>query len=67
MPPLTEEEKTTRPLNLEEVMEYLRVGRNTALTLLQSGKVRAVQVGRQWRVSRAALDAFLAGETTNQK
>ncbi len=61
MTPLTEEEKANRPMNLEEVMEYLRVGRNSALNLLQSGKVNAVQVGRQWRVTRKALDEFLSG------
>ncbi len=64
MTPLTEEEKANRPMNLEEVMEYLRVGRNTALSLLQSGKVNAVQVGRQWRVTRKSLDEFLSGKST---
>ena len=33
MSPLTEEEKAKRPLNLEEAMEYLRVGRNVMLSL----------------------------------
>ena len=67
MTPLTEEEKANRPMNLEEVMEYLRVGRNTSLSLLQSGKVNAVQVGRQWRVTRKALDEFLSGKAANKE
>ena len=67
MTPLTEEEKANRPMNLEETMEYLRVGRNSALNLLQSGKVNAVQVGRQWRVTRKALDEFLSGKAANKE
>ena len=67
MTPLTEEEKANRPMNLEEVMEYLRGGRNSALNLLQSGKVNAVQVGRQWRVTRKALDEFLSGKAANKE
>lgn len=67
MTPLTEEEKANSRANLEEVMEYLRVGRNSALSLLQSGKVNVNQVGRQWRVTRKALDEFLSGKAANKE
>ncbi len=59
MSPLTEEEKSSRPLNLEEAQEYLRVGRNVMLRLFQSGEVRARKVGREWRTTKAALDEYV--------
>lgn len=60
MTPLTTEEKAGRPMNLEEVMEYLRVGRNVALKLFQSGAIGGRKVGREWRTSRGAIDAWIA-------
>ena len=62
MSPLTKEEKAKRPLNLEEAMEYLRVGRNVMLSLFQNGQVKARKVGREWRTTIAALDAYVSGE-----
>ena len=62
MTPLTEGEKAKRPLNLEEAMEYLRVSRVTMLKLFQTGQVKARKVGREWRTTIAALDAYVSGE-----
>ncbi|MCB6541354.1 hypothetical protein SDC9_84732 [bioreactor metagenome] len=60
--PLTDEEKSTRPLTLEEAQEYLRVGRNVMLRLFQNGEVQARKVGREWRTTKAALDDYMRGE-----
>jgi len=46
-------------LKLEEVRKALRVGRVTALRLVQSGKVPAFRVGRDWRVLRSELNRFM--------
>lgn len=59
MSPLTPEEQANRPWGLDEIMSYLQIGRNTALGLLQSGQIRGRKVGRAWRTTRAAVDAFL--------
>lgn len=59
MSPLTPEEQANRPWGLEQVMDYLQIGRNTALGLFQSGKLKGRKVGRAWRTTRAAVDAFL--------
>lgn len=61
MTPLTDEERASRPMNLEEVMEYLRIGRNAALRLFQSGAIGGRKAGREWRTSRAAIDRWLEG------
>jgi excisionase family DNA binding protein len=48
-----------------EAAEYLKVHRNTLLRWRQSGTgPPAIQMGRQWRYRRAALDQWLSeGET----
>lgn len=47
------------PMNLAEMMAYLRIGRNSALRLLRTGLVQGNKVGRAWRTTRAALDAYV--------
>nr|WP_276612934.1 helix-turn-helix domain-containing protein [Desulfovibrio sp. UIB00] len=42
-----------------EAAEFLKVGRSTMLKLLTSGEVKAKKVGRQWRVTIAALNEYL--------
>jgi excisionase family DNA binding protein len=42
-----------------EVAAWLRVDLNTVETLIEDGKLPAVKVGGEWRVSRADLLAFV--------
>ncbi|WP_220474508.1 helix-turn-helix domain-containing protein [Mycobacteroides abscessus] len=46
-------------LTAVEMANYLRVHLNTALKLLRTNVIPATKVGRQWRVRRSDLDAFL--------
>ena len=46
-------------LNVIELCELLNIGRNTCLFLLQSGRIEAVKIGRQWRVSKAAVMRYM--------
>lgn len=46
-------------LTLNELAEYLRIGRRTAWQLVNDGTVPAVKVGGQWRILRTELDAQL--------
>ena len=55
-----------QPMDATEAADFLRVSLSTMLKLLRAGEVKAVKVGRQWRITRAALDAFLAGETRQE-
>jgi len=50
-----------RPYNVVEVSEILRVHPNTILALLKAGKLRGGKIGREWRVTPAALDEYLRG------
>jgi excisionase family DNA binding protein len=46
-------------LTTEEVLKYLRVKSRTLYRLIRSGDLPAVRVGRQWRIRRRDLDAWL--------
>jgi len=54
-------------LTLEELARVLRVSRKTAEKLVHTGKIRAVKVGRVWRIPRSALEEFLRGGGHPQK
>lgn len=46
-------------LSVEEVGEYLGVGRATVWRWCREGRLSALKVGKHWRVRREALEAFL--------
>ena len=42
-----------------DVMDILCIGKNSAYSLLNSGKLRGFRVGRSWRISSEALEEFM--------
>ena len=46
-------------LTTEEVMQYLQVNLRTVYRLIKAGKLPAVRIGRQWRIRKSDLDAWL--------
>ena len=48
-------------LTCEEAATHLRLHPRTVGRLLKQGTLPGVKVGRQWRLRRADLDAYLAG------
>ena len=50
---------------LREVEDILKVTQRTVYNYINSGKLKAVKMGKYWRVRHEDLDAFLHG--TNQK
>lgn len=50
----------------EEVAEYLRVSPKTVYRLIDSGRLPASKVGRQYRVSQSDIDVFLALTSTSE-
>lgn len=60
---MTEDDWATPPeryLTVPEVAELLRVSKMTIYRLTERGEIRAVNVGRNRRIPKAALDAYLA-------
>ena len=46
-------------MTVEDLMPILLIGRNTAYELVRSGEIKSIRVGRQIRIPRDALIAFL--------
>ncbi len=67
MAELTKEELENRPFNVDEAAQFLRIGKTTLFKLLRSGKLPAKKIGRQWRISRLALENYLAEDEGVQK
>ena len=46
-------------LSPEEAMDELQIGRNAIYKLLGSGKLKGFKVGRNWKIPRKSLDAYI--------
>lgn len=44
---------------IDEVVEILHVTRRSVYSYIKSGKLKAVKIGKYWRVTAKALEAFL--------
>ena len=52
--------RTSDILPLAEVAEYLQISMKTAYRMARSGDLPAFKAGKQWRVARAELGAWVA-------
>jgi excisionase family DNA binding protein len=46
-------------LTTQEIADYLGLTQRTIYTYIQSGSLRAVKVGREWRIKESELEAFI--------
>ncbi len=46
-------------LTPEEVMEQLNIGKNAIYKLLSSGNLKAFRLGRNWKIPRKEVDAYI--------
>ena len=49
-----------------EVAEILKLKKNTVYEMIKRGDLNANKLGKQLRISRSDLDAYLSGQTTSQ-
>jgi excisionase family DNA binding protein len=49
----------TKILTIEEVVDILKVTRRTVYNYVKDGKLKAVKLGRVWRVTEEELDRFI--------
>lgn len=43
-----------------ELAVYLGIGRNLAYQLLNNGTIKGFKIGNQWKVSKQAVDLYIA-------
>ena len=46
-------------LQVEDVMEFLHIGRNTMYQLLKTGEFPSIKIGRQYRIPKQYLLSYL--------
>ncbi len=49
-------------LTTEEAIKYLKISKPTFFKCIHSGKLRAIKVGKGWRILLSELNRFLLGE-----
>jgi len=50
---------TTRMMSIDEVATVLHVSGRTIRRLIKGRKLRAHPIGRQWRIAKSDLEAYL--------
>lgn len=50
---------TINVLTLPQLCNRLNIGRNTAYSLLNSGKIKGFKLGKSWRIPEESIQAFL--------
>ena len=46
-------------LTIQELMEVLNIGRNSAYELLNSGAIRAFRIGSRWKIPKDAVIDYI--------
>ena len=50
-------------LSIEEFMELLHIGKNTAYKLLDSGTVRVFKIGNKWKIPKSEVLDYIRRQT----
>ena len=51
----------TQPLTVDEAAAFMRCGINAVYDAIREKRLHAVKVGKSWRITREAIQRFLAG------
>jgi len=46
-------------ITVEELCEILKIGKNGAYELLGSGRIKAIRIGRIWKIPKRAVEEFM--------
>jgi len=46
-------------MTVEDLMDTLKIGKNTAYQLLNDGEIKAFRIGRIWKIPRDSLSEFI--------
>lgn len=54
-------------ITVEDLMELLNIGKNTAYSLLESGEVKAFRIGRMWKIPRKSVYEYINKKICGKK
>ena len=46
-------------LTIDEVLDYLDIGRNSLYKLLNSGELKAFRIGRNWKIPMRSITEYI--------
>ncbi|MBR5613845.1 MAG: helix-turn-helix domain-containing protein [Clostridia bacterium] len=46
-------------ITIDELCEFLMIGRTTAYKLLQSHELKAFKIGKVWKISKASVEEYI--------
>ena len=52
-------------LSISDIQRILKIGKNKAYELLKTNTIRSFKIGREWKVTKEALDGYI--ESLNKK
>jgi DNA binding domain, excisionase family len=50
-------------VTVEELCEMLMIGKNAAYELLGSGRIKAIRIGKIWKIPKKAVEEFVMGRS----
>lgn len=53
------DEKESDIMTVDGLMKYLTIGKTTAYKLLKSGKIKAVRIGKLYRIPKKSVDEYI--------
>ena len=52
-------------ITVDELMEMLYIGKNTAYQLLNSGELRAFKIGKVWKIPKDSVSEYIINKTNS--
>lgn len=46
-------------VTLDQLQEILSIGRNTAYDLLRTKKIKAIKIGKLWRIPKKSIEDYI--------
>lgn len=59
--------ETSTLMTVDEVAEYLKIGKNRTYDLLRDNKIKAFRIGSVWRIPKQAIDEYIIKESGIKK
>lgn len=54
-------------MQIEEVMKYLDIGKNTLYGLLKNGEINAFKIGKVWKIPSKSVEDYINKSLSDNK
>ena len=53
------DEKKSDVMTVDDLMDYLSIGKTTAYKILKSGKIKVLRIGKLYRIPKQSVDEYI--------